>query len=184
MNRQIVMAAAVAALGAGLATSSRAGAQVVNNNTTIPIIVVTLFTPGTVAVPVDPAVATAVVTTSERILRDRQVISPITGVAIPPEIVTVVVAMMTTATPEVRTQVQNALSQSGASGAVIRQLMQNLPSLLSRSTAGQQQAALSAFNGLVNNSSAAFLVNPPAEFLAIHAILLLISDAANSVPHP
>lgn len=180
MKKLILLAAAGAAVA--LTTPKRAVAQ--NNNTTIPIIVVTLFTPGTVSVPVDPAVASAVVTTSERIMRDRQVISPVTGVAIPPEIVNVVVAMMTTATPEVRAQVLGALSQSGASGAVVRQLMQNLPSLLSNSTAGQQQSALSAFNGLVNNSSAAFLVNPPAEFLAIHAILLLITDAANAVPHP
>ena len=182
MKKLIVASAAIAALGLG--TADRASAQVVNNNTTIPIIVVTMFTPSTVSVPVDPAVATAVVTTAERILRDRQVISPVTGVAIPQEIVNVVVAMMTTATPEVRNQVRNALSQSGASGPVIRQLMQNLPSLLSNSTAGQQQSALSSFNGLVNNSNAAFLVNPPAEFLAIHAILLLLSDAANAVPHP
>jgi hypothetical protein len=181
MKKLIVMGA-VSALS--LVAVSRAPAQVVNNNTTIPIIVVTMFTPSTVSVPVDPAVATAVVTVADRIRRDRQVISPITGVAIPPEIVDVVIAMMSTATPEVRTQVLNALSQSGASGAVVRQLMQNLPSLLSNSTPGQQQAALSAFNGLVNNSNAAFLVNPPAEFLAIHAILLLLTDAANSVPHP
>ena len=182
MMKKLMVTVAVAALS--LATAQPARAQVVNNNTTIPIIVITLFTPGTVAVPVDPAVASAVLTASERIARNREVISPITGVAIPPEITAVVVAMMTTATPEARTQVQSALSQSGASASVVRQLMSNLPSLLSNSTAGQLQTALSASNGLVNNSNAAFLVNPPAEFLAIHAILLQISNAANAVPHP
>ena len=182
MQKLIAVAAAVA--GLGLAVPNAAMAQVVNNNTTIPIIVPILFTPGTVAVPVDPAVASAVVVASDAIKRDGQVVSPITGVAIPAEIIRVVIAMMTTATPEARRQVQDALSQSGASGAVVNQLMSNLPSLLSRATAGQLQNALSAFNGLVNNSNAAFLVNPPAEFLAIHAILLTISNAANATPHP
>jgi hypothetical protein len=58
-----------------------------------------------------------------------------------------------------------------------------LPSLLSRPTAGQLQNALSAFNGFVNNANAAFLVNPPAEFLALHAILLQVSASANRIPH-
>jgi len=58
-----------------------------------------------------------------------------------------------------------------------------LPSLLSRPTAGQLQNALSAFNGFVNNANAAFLVNPPAEFLALHAILLQVSTAANRSRH-
>jgi hypothetical protein len=54
---------------------------------------------------------------------------------------------------------------------------------LSRPTAGQLQNSLSAFNGFINNASAAFLVNPPAEFLALHAILLQVSTSANKVPH-
>jgi hypothetical protein len=168
----------------GVALSSRANAQVANNNTTIPFVVVTLFTPGTVAVPVDLAVAGVVGNEMDRLLRERTVISPITGVAIPPEIVTVAIRMMTTATPEVRAQITKALSTAGPNGAVVDQLMSNLPSLLSRPTPGQLQNALSAFNGFVNNANAAFLVNPPAEFLALHAILLQISAAANRIPHP
>ena len=182
MKKSMLLAATAATLT--LAAPSQLRAQVINN-TTIPVIVITLFTPGTVAVPVDPAVATAVVSASETITGNiRGIISPITGVAIPEEIARVVVAMMTSATPEVRAQVHAALSQSGASGTVVNQLMGSLPSLLSNPTPGQLQNALSAFNGLVNNSNAAFLVNPPAEFLAIHAILLQISNAANAVPHP
>ena len=34
------------------------------------------------------------------------------------------------------------------------------------------------------DANAAFLVNPPAEFLALHAILLQISVRANAIPHP
>src|SRR5919198_2525118 len=98
MKKLIVAAAGLTVL-AVLTPATSASAQVVNNNTTIPIIVVSLFTPGTVAVPVDPAVATAVVNASETIQRDQTVVSPITGVAIPPEILRVVIAMMTTATP-------------------------------------------------------------------------------------
>ena len=79
----------------------------------------------------------------------------------------------------------DALSKnSGVSPGVLNQLLTNLPSLLSNPTAGQLQNALSAFNGFVNNANAAFLVNPPAEFLAVHAILLQISTAANRIPHP
>jgi hypothetical protein len=62
--------------------------------------------------------------------------------------------------------------------------MKNLPSLLSNPVPGQLQTCLSAFNGLINNSNAAFLANPPAEFLGIHAVLLQISNAANAAPHP
>lgn len=168
-----------------VAVSSHATAQA-NNNTTIPFVVVSLFTPGTVAVPVDLAVASAVGTEMERVLRERaNIISPITGVAIPADIAAVAISMMTTATPQVRDQMLRALStNSGASAAVVNQLMSNLPSLLSNPTAGQLQNALSAFNGFVNNASAAYLVNPPAEFLALHAILLQVSTAANRTPHP
>lgn len=181
MKKLTLLAAAAVAMSA--AAPRAASAQAVINNTTIPIVVVTLFTPGTVPVPVDPAVADAVVIASKNMRDEKNIISPITGVAVPPEIARVVIAMMTDATPAVRDQVHNALAQSGASATVINQLMSNLPSLLSNPTAGQVQNALSSFNGYINNSNAAFLVNPPAEFLAIHAILLQISTAANAVPH-
>jgi hypothetical protein len=176
MNK-LLIGLSVATLG--VAGSSRATAQA-NNNTTIPFVVVTLFTPGTVAVPIDLAVATAVGSEMDRLLRERgNIISPITGVAIPPEIARVAIGMMTTATPDVRDQMTRALSGSGANAAVVNQLISNLPSLLSNPTAGQLQNVLSAFNGFKNNANAAFLVNPPAEFLALHAILLQVSTAAN-----
>jgi hypothetical protein len=176
MNK-LLIGLSVATLG--VAGSSRATAQA-NNNTTIPFVVVTLFTPGTVAVPIDLAVATAVGSEMDRLLRERgNIISPITGVAIPPEIARVAIGMMTTATPDVRDQMTRALSGSGANTAVVNQLISNLPSLLSNPTAGQLQNVLSAFNGFKNNANAAFLVNPPAEFLALHAILLQVSTAAN-----
>ena len=91
---------------------------------------------------------------------------------------------MTNATEEVRKQIETALMQSGANPRVINQLMTNMPSLLSNPVPGQLQTCLSAFNGVINNANAAFLANPPAEFLGIHAVLLQISNAANSVPHP
>ena len=174
---------ALSAIALGLSAPTPAAAQA-NNNTTIPFVVVSLFTPGTVAVPVDLAVANIVSTENERLRRERSIISPITGVAIPAEIADIAVSMMTTATPTARERMATALSTSGASPAVVNQLITNLPSLLSNPTAGQLQNALSAFNGFVNNSNAAFLVNPPAEFLALHAILLQITTAANRIPHP
>ena len=182
MNKLLAAGLSVATLGVALA--SPANAQTANNNTTIPFVVVNLFTPGTVAVPVDLAVASAVGSEMERLLRERgNIISPITGVAIPAEVARVAIGMMTTATPDVRDAMTKALANSGANDAVVNQLLSNLPSLLSRPTPGQLQNALSAFNGFVNNSNAAFLVNPPAEFLALHAILLQVSTAANRTPH-
>jgi hypothetical protein len=179
MNKLLAAALGAATLGA---VASTAKAQ--NNNTTIPFVVVNLFTPGTVAVPVDLAVASAVGTEMERLLRERgNIISPITGVAIPAEVARIAISMMTTATPDARDAMSKALANSGANAAVVNQLMSNLPSLLSRPTAGQLQNALSAFNGFVNNANAAFLVNPPAEFLALHAILLQVSTAANRTRH-
>jgi len=183
MHKLLIAGLSVATLT--VAVSPRASAQA-NNNTTIPFVVVSLFTPGTVSVPVDLAVASAVGTEMERVLRERaNIISPITGVAIPADIAAVAIGMMTTATPQVRDQMTRALTtNSGASSAVVDQLISSLPSLLSRPTAGQLQNALSAFNGFVNNASAAYLVNPPAEFLALHAIMLQVSTAANRTPHP
>jgi len=180
MKKLITLGLGVATLGVA---SSRATAQAANNNTTIPFVVVTLFTPGTVAVPMDLGVATAVENEMTRLLRDRQIVSPITGVVIPPEITQVAIGMMTTATPAVRVQMEKALSGAGVSNNVVEQLLSNLPSLLSRPTAGQLQNVLSAFNGFVNNANAAFLVNPPAEFLAVHAILLQVTASANRIPH-
>ena len=180
-----LLAAGMAALTLGVTAASRANAQTANNNTTIPFVVVTLFTPGTVAVPIDLAVASAVGTEMERVLRERaNIISPITGVAIPVEVARTAIGMMTTATPADRDAMTKALANSGANAAVVNQLLSNLPSLLSNPTAGQLQNALSAFNGFVNNANAAFLVNPPAEFLALHAVLLQVSTAANRIPHP
>ena len=176
MRKLLVWGLALATFAIG---ATRVQAQA-NNNTTIPFVVVSIFTPGTVAVPLDLAVATNVGNEMERMLRERgNIISPITGVAIPPEIARVAIGMMTTATTADREQMTKALSNSGASEAVINQLISNLPSLLSRPTAGQLQTVLSAFNGFKNNASAAFLVNPPAEFLALHAILMQMSTAAN-----
>lgn len=174
------------ALVLGIASVQPAGAQ----NTNIPIVNVPapFFTPtaGSVPVPVNMTVASAIVNASRTVEQEAgagTLTSPITGVGIPPAVAQVVIAMMTDARPEVRRQIRAALAQSGASGTVIDQLMDNLPSLLTRPTAGQLQTVLSAFNGLVNNANAAFLANPPAEFLGIHAVLLQISNAANAVPH-
>jgi hypothetical protein len=181
MKKLILLGLCVATLG--VAISARAKAQA-NNNTTIPFVVVTLFTPGTVGVPVDLAVATAVQSEMDQLLRNKSVVSPITGVVIPPEITTAAIDMMTTATPAVRQQMEKALSGAGVSNSVQEQLISNLPSLLSRPTPGQLQTVLSAFNGFVNNANAAFLVNPPAEFLALQAILLQVTASANRAPHP
>ncbi|HKO15000.1 MAG TPA: hypothetical protein VJU87_02120 [Gemmatimonadaceae bacterium] len=182
MLRVSIAGALALCAAAGIA----AGAQ---NNTNVPIVNVPapFFTPnaGSVPVPVNVAVAGAILSATQAVEQEAgagNLTSPITGVGIPPAVAQVVIAMMTDARPEVRRQIRSALAQSGASSTVINQLMNNLPSLLTNPTAGQLQTVLSAFNGLVNNANAAFLANPPAEFLGIHAVLLQISNAANAVP--
>ena len=77
MKKLVVAGLGVLALGGAFANPATAQA---NNNTTIPFVVVTLFTPGTVAVPVDLAVATVVSNETERLRREQAIISPITGV--------------------------------------------------------------------------------------------------------
>lgn len=181
MNKLIAVGLGVTTLG--VVATSPAFAQTANNNTTIPFVVVNLFTPGTVAVPLDLSVATAVGNEMDRLLRDKNVVSPITGVVIPPEITRVAMSMMTDATPSVRDQIKKALMGAGTNERIVDQFMSTLPSLLSRPTAGQLQNSLSSFNGFINNASAAFLVNPPSEFLALHAILLQVTTSANRVPH-
>jgi hypothetical protein len=180
MNKLTILCAGAATLS--VVAASPAAAQQANNNTTIPFVVVSLFTPGTVAVPLDLSVATAIGNEMDRLVRDKNLVSPITGVVIPPEITHVAMSMMTDATPSVRDQIKKALMAAGTSERIVDQFMSTLPSLLSRPTAGQLQNSLSAFNGFINNASAAFLVNPPSEFLAVHAILLQVSTSANRVP--
>src|SRR2546429_1568421 len=110
MKKLLALGLGVATLGVAL--SSRATAQ--NNNTTIPFVVVTLFTPGTVAVPVDLAVAGAVGNEMERLLRERgNIISPITGVAISVDVARVAIGMMTTAKQAVREAMATALFSAG-----------------------------------------------------------------------
>jgi hypothetical protein len=183
----------VLAMGAVLAAAAvmPADASAQLTSTIGPIIVIPspFFTPlaGTVPVAVTPTVASAIVSAQSQVKADAiagRLTSPITGVAIPAAVGQAVILMMTEATPDVRRQMEAALSQSGASGRVISQLMKNMPSLLSNPVPGQLQTCLSAFNGLINNANAAFLANPPAEFLGIHAVLLQISNAANAAPHP
>ena len=181
MNKLITLGLGAATFG--VVATSPASAQQANNNTTIPFVVVNLFTPGTVAVPLDLSVATAIGNEMDRLVRDKNLVSPITGVVIPPEITHVAMSMMTDATPPVRDQIKKALMGAGTNERIVDQLMSTFPSLLSRPTAGQLQNSLSAFNGFINNASAAFLVNPPAEFLALHAILLQVTTSANRVPH-
>jgi hypothetical protein len=156
--------------------------------TDCPVILPALYSPnnpGTVPISVTMAVASALTNAGDNLRRNGGLlVSPMTGVVVPAAAVQRVIGMMTDATPAVREAMRGALLQSGANETVIRQLMTNLPSLLTNPTPGQFQQALSAFNGLVNNSTAAFLVNPPAEFQAIHAIFFNVSTAANAVPHP
>ena len=92
--------------------------------------------------------------------------------------------MLTGATSDVRAQVRTALSRSGASGEVIEQLMNALPGLLTNPVPGQLATAVSAFNGLVNNASGAFLTTPPPEFQAIHAVKAQGVIAGNTAQNP
>ena len=116
----------------------------------------------------------------ERSLHDTNVVSPIRGVAVPTEAVRVALATITTSSPVDRTQMSRVLATSGAGAHVVDQLIASLPELGTQPNAVHVQLALMAFNQLVNVASPRFLAAPPAEFLALHAILLRASNLVHN----
>jgi len=116
----------------------------------------------------------------ERSLHDTNVVSPITGVTVPTEAVRVALATITTSSPAGRSQMSRVLVTSGAGADVVDQLIASLPELGAQPNAAHVQLTLMAFNQLVNMASPRFLVDPPAEFLALHAILVRASNVVHN----
>jgi hypothetical protein len=74
-----------------------------------------------------------------------------------------------------------ALSVSGVSHTLIAQLLVSLSRVGAEPAFFRVQLAEQDFNAFVNAASPTFLVNPPNEFLAIHAVLVRISAFATGV---
>ncbi|MDB4905858.1 MAG: hypothetical protein JWO05_642 [Gemmatimonadetes bacterium] len=189
MTKLFASCAAALLLSASVASAQGNGSDITGPSVTQSTIAGGIFAPsagnvGTTAVPVTPAVSNAIVSTSNSIVATVSgggtITNPVTGAAIPAAAATVAVSMMSSASPEIKAQVNNALSTSGASATVINTLMSTLPNLLSNPTPGQVAEALSAFNAVVNTANAGFLANPPPEFSAIFSVLSQIAASGNA----
>jgi len=112
-------------------------------------------------------------------LRDTNVFSPITGARVPAAAVRVAIETITASNPDSRTLVSRALETSGVRTEVLDQLLASLPELGAQPNSMHVVDAQIAFNRFVNSASPRFLVDPPAEFLALHAILLRVSETVH-----
>ena len=133
------------------------------NNTSNPAIGASLSTPGAVAGIQASFNSGATVT------------SPATGQPIAPAAVRAVGALIGSGSPASLANVAAALIAGGAPSGQVAALTQALAVLSGvngQTAPGAVIAAAKAFNALVGSASAAFLANPPAEFLAIHAALM------------
>jgi len=112
----------------------------------------------------------------QRSSRDSDLVSPITGVPVPREAVRLAQDAITNPTAQVRTRFLQSLVPSGARQTVLEHLLTSLPPLANDPTTASLVQARAAFNQFVNVASPGFLVDPPAEFLALHALLLHVSS--------
>lgn len=111
------------------------------------------------------------------------VISPATGQPITPAAVHSVGDLISNGAPASLANVSAALNAAGAPSGAVATLTQALAALATADHDDMPRAVLAsvkAFNALVASSPAAFLRNPPAAFLAIHAALV---PMAASVGH-
>lgn len=124
---------------------------------------------GRYAKSVDLAVASAVGRESQRISRSANFVSPVTGAVINRTAVQEVIIVMTTNTSQARSLITRELG--GAGTRLVDSLVNSVGELLSNPKPQQLTTARRTFNSFVASASETFLVNPPDEFLAVHAIL-------------
>jgi hypothetical protein len=74
-----------------------------------------------------------------------------------------------------------SLTTAGAHSAAVKALVESLAGLISNPAPGQLTAAVSGYNQVVETASAAFLANPPAEFLAIQSVLAQLAAAGGGL---
>ncbi len=108
-------------------------------------------------------------------LHDTNVVSPITGARVPVAAVRLAAAAITGSNLAAETRLARALAASGTQNTVITRLLVSLSRIGADRSLLRVQLAEQDFNEFVNDASPTFLVNPPAEFLALHAFLVRIS---------
>ena len=113
--------------------------------------------------------------------RTGQLVSPRTRAVISAGASQAVVSIMMTPTAESERQVRHAFTLSGQSEDDVRGVMVPLSHMLGDNDAGQVRYAQKRFNEFMKRSPSWFRDNPPAEVLAVDAILLRMSAAEGSV---
>lgn len=111
-------------------------------------------------------------------LHDTAIVSPITGARVPLNAVRLAAEAIEGSTVRAQTRLARVLSASGTTNTVIEQLLESLSRMSAQPLPFRVQEAEMDFNEFVNGASPAFLVHPPDEFLALHAVLVRISAFA------
>lgn len=154
-----------------------------NGNATPAAILSGFYSGGTVAVATNVQVAnaiTAVMSTITALSSSGSLTSTVPGQTISTATAVEIVQLLTSASDQVKADATAEFSSGGASPEAVNTLLSELPSLLSNPRPGQAQAAVAQFNRIVQDSSIAFLTNPPKLFVALQAVLAQISAAANA----
>lgn len=182
---RIHLSAAVAVAAALLAAAPAYGqagnaSDVTGPNTTGSSIAGNMGAPsgggGTVSASASPAVAAAVGAAAASVSSSLSAGSLTTpsGVAIPAAAQASVLAVLTGSAPSA------TLAAAMGGGAAAQALAEAMSGLISSPDPGQLAAATGHFNAMVLAADASFLANPPAEFLAVMAVLSTMVGAANS----
>ena len=119
-------------------------------------------------------------TVLEQSIRDTDVVSPISGARVSTSAVRLAVEMLKRGAGDAQKRVADSLSRSGASAGTVDRLLVALTRLWAMPTGASLVDAESSFNAFVNSSSPSFLIDPPQEFLALHAILFHVATATHS----
>ena len=113
--------------------------------------------------------------------RAGQLVSPRTNAAIAAGASQAVVSLMTMPTAEAEKQVRNAFMLSGQAEESVSGMMVPLSHLLSDNDAGHVRDAQKHFDSFMRRSPSWYRDNPPAEVLAVEAIVQRMGVAVGSV---
>ena len=109
-------------------------------------------------------------------VHDSNLVSPISGAPIALAALRLVGEAITAPTADTRARMTQALSPSAVSARDIDALLTSLSELGVSPTQAHVQEVAMDFNSFVNLASRRFLSDPPAEFLALHALLLHVAS--------
>jgi hypothetical protein len=140
------------------------------------------FSPaGTVGAEASPAVAIATATAGTSITTSLSAggLTTVSGAPIPGATQTLILTVINSGSPAATATLATALGASGVS-VEANALAEAMSNLISSPGTGQLASAVGHYNALVQGADAAFLQNPPAEFLAVQAVLAGLVSAAGS----